>query len=252
MDRFPECQAITAVHEGTWSNHAADPGGATMYGVTQAVYNAWRRQKNMPTQSVRLITKTEVLQIYRTNYWEACGAPTLFPGVDLAVYDAAVNSGVSRAKKWLAASAGSNDHSVTVKKICRTRLSFMQSLAIWKTFGRGWGRRVADIEVKGVAMALKAMGQSTEQVKAAAKAESAAATKTVATAKKAEAAATGSAGASTALSVSETATTVDYTAIVVLAAIAVIAIIALVVINAKKRAAKERAEAYAAVAGGEA
>ena len=252
MDRFPECQAITAIHEGTWSNHAADPGGATMYGVTQADFDAWRRARGLPTQSVRFITKTEVLQIYRKNYWDACGAPNLFPGVDLAVYDAAVNSGVSRSKKWLATSVGSNDHSVTVKKICRTRLSFMQSLAIWKTFGKGWGRRVADIEVKGVAMALKAMGQSAEQVKAAAKIETAAATKTVANAKKAEVAATGSAGASTALSLTESTNTVDYTAVGLLGAIAVIAIIALVVINAKKRAAKERAEAYAAVAGGEA
>lgn len=36
----------------------------------------------------------------------------------------------------------------------------MQSLAIWKTFGKGWARRVADIEAKGVAWALAAANDS--------------------------------------------------------------------------------------------
>lgn len=40
-----------------------------------------------------------------------------------------------------------------MKKICAARLSFKQTLKIWATFGRGWTRRVADIEAKGVAMA---------------------------------------------------------------------------------------------------
>lgn len=36
----------------------------------------------------------------------------------------------------------------------------MRSLNIWKTFGRGWARRVADIEAKGVAWALAAANDS--------------------------------------------------------------------------------------------
>ncbi len=41
MDRFEACHAITAKWEGGWSNHKADPGGKTMYGVTEAVFHAW-------------------------------------------------------------------------------------------------------------------------------------------------------------------------------------------------------------------
>lgn len=44
----------------------------------------------------------------------------------------------------------------TVKGICAKRLGFMQPLNIWKAFGCGWARRVADIEAKGVAWALTA------------------------------------------------------------------------------------------------
>ncbi|CUX63003.1 glycosyl hydrolase 108 family protein [Agrobacterium tumefaciens] len=35
------CHNITAEWEGGWSNHKADPGGKTMYGVTEAVYHVW-------------------------------------------------------------------------------------------------------------------------------------------------------------------------------------------------------------------
>ncbi|CUX63012.1 MULTISPECIES: hypothetical protein [Agrobacterium] len=83
------------------------------------------------------ISLSEAL-IYREKYWNPTAVKfNLFPGVDLAVYDASVHSGVSRGIKWLKSATGSNDHAGTVKRICRARLSFMQSLAIWKQFGKG-------------------------------------------------------------------------------------------------------------------
>lgn len=35
------------VHEGGFSNHSADPGGATMKGVTQRVYDAYRHRRHL-------------------------------------------------------------------------------------------------------------------------------------------------------------------------------------------------------------
>lgn len=158
-NRFDTCHAITARWEGGWSNHAADPGGKTMYGITEAVYHAWLRMKGRATTPVRNITMAEALEIYRDQYWNpTAGKYKLQPGVDLATYDAAVNAGVSRGVKWLLASLDKNDrHDRTVKAICAARLSFKQGLSIWKTFGKGWARRVADIEARGVAMALAVM-----------------------------------------------------------------------------------------------
>lgn len=159
MDRFETCHAITAKWEGGWSNHKADPGGKTMYGVTEAVFHAWLKAKGRPIRPVRSITLEEAREIYRSNYWQAVGADRLYPGVDLATYDAAVNAGVSRGRKWLLASLDNQDrHDRTVKAICAARLSFKRGLAIWKTFGKGWTNRVVDIEAKGVRMALEAMG----------------------------------------------------------------------------------------------
>ncbi|MBO3760340.1 glycosyl hydrolase 108 family protein [Ciceribacter sp. L1K22] len=247
-DRFDVCHPITAKWEGGWSNHKADPGGATMYGVTQAKFTEMLKKWGQPNRSVRTITMAEALRIYREEFWVKCGAPNLFPGVDLAVYDASVNSGVSRGRKWLTASVGSNDHSVTVKKICRTRLSFMQGLKIWKSFGNGWGRRVADIEVKGVAMALKAMGSSDAVIGKVAKIEAVEATKSAAANDKAaKTTATGSAGAATAPAVDQ-GTNVDLAALWVLGIIAVGLLVAFLVFHARKKAAKARAEAYEGLA----
>jgi lysozyme family protein len=243
-DRFAICHPITAVWEGGWSNHAADPGGKTMYGVTEAVFHAWLKAQGKPLRAVRTITRAEALAIYRKNYWDACGAYNLVPGVDLAVYDASVNSGVSRGLRWLKASVGSNDHSATVKKVCRARLSFMQSLAIWKTFGKGWGRRVADIEVKGVAMALAFMGATPERIRDDAKAEVKAAQKAAKTADTA-AKTTGAGGASAGGASAIDAGAMDPAALWVLGAVAAIAIGVAVVLYVKKRAHDARADAYA-------
>ena len=60
---------------------------------------------------------------------------------------------------------GSAEDLLARKRICATRLSFMRSLNIWNTFGRGWARRVADIEAKGVAWALTAANDNSDLVK---------------------------------------------------------------------------------------
>lgn len=157
-DRFSTCHSVTAAWEGGWSNHKDDPGGKTMYGVTEPVFHSWLKSQDKPLKPVAKITKNQALAIYKANYWApTAGRYKLKPGVDLAVYDAGVNSGVSRALKWMKAGIDKNDrHVETVKNICRQRLSFMQGLRHWKTFGRGWTNRVTDIEAKGVKMALAA------------------------------------------------------------------------------------------------
>lgn len=150
---FEKCQEVTGKWEGGWSNHKADPGGATMFGITLAKYR--EHFPNATAVQLRRISRMTALTIYEKDFWVPIDGDRLDAGVDLAVYDAGVNSGVSRAKKWLKASVGGTADQ-TVKRICAKRLGFMQSLKIWKTFGRGWSRRVADIEAKGVAWALAA------------------------------------------------------------------------------------------------
>ena len=123
-----------------------------MYGVTIGKYR--EHFPNGTPAQLKRISMATAMQIYRKDFWLPVKGDTLSAGVDLATYDAAVNSGVSRARKWLYASVGERDE-ITVQRICAKRLSFVQALKIWKTFGKGWARRIADIEAKGVAWALE-------------------------------------------------------------------------------------------------
>ena len=101
-------------------------------------------------RSVRSITKDEVREIYYRDYWLAAGCDKLRPGVDRMVYDAAVNSGVGRSRRWLMDSIGSDDDAVTVRKLYDVRMRFLRGLKIWATFGKGWKRRVDAMQAQAL------------------------------------------------------------------------------------------------------
>lgn len=165
---FASSLARVLVHEGGYVNHPADPGGETNKGITYRVYNAWRRGRGLPIQSVRHITDDEVAAIYKAQYWDAIRGDDLPSGVDYCVFDFAVNSGPSRAAKFLQGAVGvSQDGAIgnltldAVRKrdagmicvaVCDARLAWLKRLKTWGTFGKGWGRRVADVKAVSVGM----------------------------------------------------------------------------------------------------
>lgn len=164
-------------HEGGYVNHPKDPGGATNKGVTQATYDKYRRSKKLPLRSVKLITMDEVREIYKRDYWDVNRCDQLPAGLDYPVFDSGINSGPSRGAKWLQQALGVKadgqigpatlfaadavrDKAITARKACEIRRSFLTSLSTFKTFGKGWLRRVADVEAHSVALALLAAGRA--------------------------------------------------------------------------------------------
>jgi lysozyme family protein len=159
-------QALKQVlkYEGGYVDHPKDPGGPTNKGVTQAVYDSWRKANNLATQSVRNISDSEVGAIYKNLYWDRISGDLLPSGVDFAVFDYAVNSGVSRAAKTLQAVVGVTQDGVigpatiqatktyVAMTVTNKRLAFMQSLSIWSTFGKGWAARIADVKAQIIAL----------------------------------------------------------------------------------------------------
>jgi len=150
-----------AVHEGGWSNHPKDPGGATMKGVTQRTYDAYNTRIGKTTRSVRHITDEEVTTIYQEQYWNTISGDALPNGLGYCVFDGSVNSGPSRAAKWLqqvlkvaqdgvigaqtlAALVG-RDIKEIIDLYCDLRLAFMKRLKHWSTFKNGWTRRVSEV-----------------------------------------------------------------------------------------------------------
>ncbi|GIU67158.1 glycoside hydrolase family 108 protein [Candidatus Phycosocius spiralis] len=165
-NRFLELLPRILKHEGGFVDHPKDPGGATNFGVTQAVYDSFRRNAKLPIQSVANIKYNEVSSIYKLMYWDAIRGDNLPVGVDYAVLDLAVNSGVHRAIRYLQLACGLKDDGIIgprtieaattlpsgslVQAIMARRASFVSQLRTFATFGKGWFRRIN--EVRAVAL----------------------------------------------------------------------------------------------------
>lgn len=161
-DRFAEVLPVTLQYEGNWSNDPHDPGGPTMKGVIQRVYDGYRDGRGAPRQSVRYISNAELLDIYRSSYWNLVRGDELPAGVDLAVFDLAVNSGPGTAVKKLQRVLGLREDGqmgpATIAELRRrdpvqvihalmdARRAFLRSLGTFWRFGVGWMRRCDGVE----------------------------------------------------------------------------------------------------------
>jgi hypothetical protein len=159
-DNFDRCVSVTLAQEGGFSADPNDPGGATNLGITRATLEAWRGKPVTP-EDVRNLTKAEAVEIYRSNYWNPARCADLPDGVDLMVFDFAVNSGPRTAVKALQRSVGvTEDGSVgpntlraakaapapdVIHAIGQRRLEFLRGLNTWADYGDGWTKRVNQV-----------------------------------------------------------------------------------------------------------
>ena len=158
-DNFAEALEHVLKHEGGYVNHPADPGGMTNLGVTKRVWEEWVGHE-VDEKTMRELTPAVVGPMYRAKYWDKVKGDDLPDGVDYVVFDAAVNSGPSRAAKWLQACVGVEpDGGIGPKTLAavaafkgdlvddysKRRLSFLMDLPHWPTFSKGWSRRVAEV-----------------------------------------------------------------------------------------------------------
>jgi lysozyme family protein len=154
--KFDQAFETLLKHEGGFSDHAADPGGKTRYGVTEAVAREVGYKGDMRELPLDLAKR-----IYRDKYWDSVKAEELPPAIRYAVFDGAVNSGPGQSIKWLQRSLGMLDDGIIGPKtlaavnaanpdslrmrILGQRLKFMASLANWPAFSRGWANRIASL-----------------------------------------------------------------------------------------------------------
>ncbi len=85
--------------EGGYVNHPADRGGATRYGITEAVARAHGFRGDMHS-----FPREEAEAIYRRIYWERPGLPAIAdfaPKVAAELFDTGVNMGPSVAVSFL-------------------------------------------------------------------------------------------------------------------------------------------------------
>lgn len=160
---FDHALAFTLGWEGGWSDHAEDRGGATNLGVTHSTLDHWRQLRpewGLPAD-VRALKRRDAARIYRAGYWDAVKGDELPRGVALMVFDAAVNHGPARARKWLQEAAGATVDGIIGPKTLAAVRAASPGLLIREfgalralgyvatgqmgTFGKGWMRRLMGV-----------------------------------------------------------------------------------------------------------
>jgi lysozyme family protein len=132
-DQFYRVMAFVLRYEGGYVNHPEDPGGETKYGISKRSY---------PNEDIKNLTLERALQIYHENYWRAISGDDLIFIDSLAIMDFAVHSGTTRALQYWRETGGD------VAEYVAARLDFLTSLNTFPTFGRGWTRRLNDLQRK--------------------------------------------------------------------------------------------------------
>lgn len=163
-------------HEGGYVDHPSDPGGATNMGITRKTLARWRRVSpwwELPKSDVKALERTEASKIYKKLYWTPVAGNALPAGLDLALFDYAVNSGPARAVKTLqktlkvrrdgvpgpitlgAVRAFIQSHGIAalINALCARRMGFLRSLSTFTVFGRGWTSRVSSVRKSALALA---------------------------------------------------------------------------------------------------
>lgn len=161
-DRFDTCLPIILEAEGGYSDNPKDSGGTTNLGVTLNTLSGYLG-RTATVADVKALTPATVAPLYRTHYWAAASCDQLPAGVDLIIFDSAVNMGVGTAVKFLQEAAGvrdmdgiagpetiaavtAYDAETLIAKTASLRVARYKSLPTFHTFGNGWLARVSHIE----------------------------------------------------------------------------------------------------------
>ncbi|GLQ10267.1 hypothetical protein GCM10007913_21990 [Devosia yakushimensis] len=172
--RFDICLDEVLRHEGGYVDHPSDPGGATNMGITHKTLARWRNISpwwKLPKAQVKALGRAEAARIYRASYWDRSKAGNMPAGLDLVLFDFAVNSGPDRAIRTLQAELGvvadgqvgpltlaaiqrrvaGTSAAGLIAALCDRRLAFLNRLSSFPTFGKGWTNRVAAVRKAALA-----------------------------------------------------------------------------------------------------
>lgn len=146
-------------HEGGYVNDPNDPGGATKYGIANRAHPVDRDgDGDVDAEDAKLVTVEEAREIYTKKYYLAARCEQLPVGLDLSVFDMAVNAGTKTACKLLQRVVGVPDDGIigpqTLKAVreydgeivtayAAARINYYRKLKGWVHFGSAWAYRTA-------------------------------------------------------------------------------------------------------------
>lgn len=173
LARFQACLPLILQHEGGYVDDPKDPGGATNLGVTLATARAFGldldHDGDVDKADVRALKPEDVAPVYHRGYWLASSADLCPRGLDYMVFDCAVNQGVGRAVRWLQmvalakpdgivgpktiAAVSILNRSLAIALYADMREDHYRSLPTFGRFGKGWLRRLEEVQARAQEMA---------------------------------------------------------------------------------------------------
>jgi hypothetical protein len=127
---FGRCLRFVLREEGGLSTDPHDPGGVTLWGISQEAH---------PYVRVSQLTMERMRKIYHDSYWVPSGAAMLPFPLNLTVFDFAVNAGVGTA---LLASSVTG----TFDAYNEWRRYFYRTLSNYARYGVSWMSRVDRVQ----------------------------------------------------------------------------------------------------------
>ncbi len=164
-DPFKRSLKVVRRWEGGLVDHPSDPGGITKWGISLRFLRAIGMDVNgdgvINGRDIKSLTIPHIEEIYHDHFWAKCHCDFLPVGIDLAVFDCAVNQGPNRAKRLLQkalkvkadgmigpitlAAADKANPAELLGEFMARRAVHYSSLTNVIIFGLGWFRRIFDI-----------------------------------------------------------------------------------------------------------
>lgn len=149
MSSFMSAWAALVGNEG---GYTVDDGGPTNWGITEAV-----ARRNGYSGDMRDLPRDVAMNIAQKEYWLPNHCDQFSDEVAFQVLDAAYNGGSPA--RWLQEAVGvpvdgvigpvtiqavnSANQDKVVMRFLSYRLTYLTSLSVWQTYGKGWSNRIA-------------------------------------------------------------------------------------------------------------
>jgi lysozyme family protein len=159
-NNFDRALKVVLKYEGGFVNHPSDPGGMTNLGITHKTYSNWIG-RDATEDEMRNLKLADVKPIY-SKFWNKLNCDQLPSGLDLVVFDFAVNAGIKRSARLLQNLIGADEDGEIGEKTIRLaahyalnkpaisdfsnkRRAYYATLSHFSTFGKGWIRRTNEV-----------------------------------------------------------------------------------------------------------
>jgi lysozyme family protein len=172
INNFSACWAFTAQQEGEYTSNPADPGNwtggacgsgvcaGTAFGISAADY---------PQTDIKALTQAQAGIIMKADYWGKVNGDELPAGVDLIVFDFAVNAGPGTSAMQLQsllkvkqdgdigpatlAALATRDRSWVIAALTLSHQAYYRRLPGFAEFGNGWIARTVRCQAAAMPMA---------------------------------------------------------------------------------------------------